>query len=163
VFPDLADHNIGALLDAGLTVVGLDAADVGGGAAGRVSAFYRRLVAAPPVVRLLFLLALFGVFAACVYVLEFYGGEEEENEALLHEGVLFKRDALRLEAAVIQELAAAGAEGRAAAAAVLSEGDLLDRTGDAVGGGDARAVEAAVEAAAGAARRLLRLRRRRVQ
>jgi len=131
---------------------------VGGySAVGRVSRFYARLVSAPPAVRLLFLLLLASLFLFCVYVLNFYGGEEEENEDLLAEGVLFKRDAVRVEVEVVSHLQAAGAGGQAVAEAISAE-NAVAGAGD---GGLTRLLEqeqpeAVAEIAAEGARRLMR-------
>ena len=133
---------------------------VGGGAAGRVGAFYRRLVAAPPIVRFAFMLLLFVAFLGSVYVLNFWGGEEEENFLLREEGVLFAKDARPLEAAQLAALRGAGAEGRAAAEAIAADGDLTLRRGTEVVQGAASVVDAVEAAVDAAARRLLRWRER---
>lgn len=90
----------------------------GGGAATTVQRWQRRLLSAPPAVRVAALLIAGALFIAAVYILNFYGGEEEENVGLEDGGVVFKKDAQKLQNQMLQTLSAAGEDGQAAALAM---------------------------------------------
>jgi hypothetical protein len=87
----------------------------GGDAASAVTRLGRRLLAAPPAVRMLALVLAAALFLGVCYVMAFIGGEDSESQALQQEGIVFARDAAAMEKHTMQALQAAGEEGRAEA------------------------------------------------